>query len=278
MTRRRRWRGILRAVLLGLAVAAPDSPIRAGETQTELNQQAGAALGAAEAELKRVFGELGAGATDDAEAREKLRRAQSAWETYRDAQLQALWPSPDPAAYGTVHPMCVAIAKAELTRARTRELRAMLEPREGDACAPFGPSAGAAMAYSPDGDVRASAICVERPENNGCLNLTPTTVAVYGSASTIEPVYAASVIGGQAVCFFVGTGEIGRSDYVVRASSKDGCWAKAAAPVRCFSEDHRVTARTGEVVKLNVWPHARNDGCAWEVLPRGVTPSAHGGR
>lgn len=65
---------------------------------------------------------------------ETLREAQVAWENYREAQLRALWPFPDHTWYGSVNPMCVADSKVELTRARTRELRAMLKPTEGDVC------------------------------------------------------------------------------------------------------------------------------------------------
>jgi uncharacterized protein YecT (DUF1311 family) len=124
------------SILAGLvAIASPDRAVRAGETQGEMNEEAGARLKAAEADLKRTFEELIASGKGDADAVAILRKSQSAWETYRDAQLQALWPSRDVTAYGSVHPMCVATVKAELTRLRTHELRAMLEPVEGEVCA-----------------------------------------------------------------------------------------------------------------------------------------------
>jgi uncharacterized protein YecT (DUF1311 family) len=78
-------------------------------------------------------------AAGKAEAIAKLDQAQAAWKSYRDAQTDALWPSADRASYGSVHPMCVALARTNLTRTRTAELRAMLEKVEGDVCQPGWP-------------------------------------------------------------------------------------------------------------------------------------------
>lgn len=122
------------AVLVATIVVAAATFIAVAQTQTEMNQEAAARLRTAEAEMKRVIGELESKGKGESNALESLRNAQAAWEKYRDAQVHALWPSPDPIRYGSVNPMCVADTKAEMTRARTRELRATMNPAEGNAC------------------------------------------------------------------------------------------------------------------------------------------------
>jgi uncharacterized protein YecT (DUF1311 family) len=127
-------RAVMLLVAFGLAIAGPVRELRAGETQKEMNEQASVRFTEAEADLKQVLADLQAKAVGKTDALEVLRRAQAAWENYRDEQLRALWPFPGRTSYGSANPMCVAEIKAELTRARTRELRAMLKPAEGDSC------------------------------------------------------------------------------------------------------------------------------------------------
>ncbi|HEY2915399.1 MAG TPA: lysozyme inhibitor LprI family protein, partial [Candidatus Angelobacter sp.] len=64
----------------------------------------------------------------------RLRTAQRAWLKFRDAQLQMKFPPSNQV--GSVAPMCHALYKAELTQARTRELKIWLDGiEEGDVCA-----------------------------------------------------------------------------------------------------------------------------------------------
>jgi uncharacterized protein YecT (DUF1311 family) len=99
-----------------------------------MNESASGDLKAAEAEMRKVLGSLRARAAGKAEAIAILDKAQKAWETYRDAQLKAEWPFPKQEC-GTVYPMCFAIERTKLTRARISELRSMLEAPEGESCA-----------------------------------------------------------------------------------------------------------------------------------------------
>jgi uncharacterized protein YecT (DUF1311 family) len=69
----------------------------------------------------------------------KLKEAQTAWLAFRDAHVRAFWPSDEPRAYGSVHPMCVANELTRLTLARLSELRAMTSRVEGDVCACYWP-------------------------------------------------------------------------------------------------------------------------------------------
>lgn len=123
------WVGVLFLAATALAQQLPYE-----QTQAGMNEQARKSLATAEKELARVLDELEHRERDHGAALAKLHDAQAAWEKYRDAQLQALWPSPDQTGYGSVHPMCVADAKRALTEARIRELRAMVSPIEGDSC------------------------------------------------------------------------------------------------------------------------------------------------
>ena len=104
-------------------------------TQAGINETAAQRLESAEREMNSVFESLVARADASGVTLEKLRQAQAAWQAYRDAQLAAWWPFPERGLYGTVYPMCLGDMKAKLTRARSRELRSMLDSAEGDVCA-----------------------------------------------------------------------------------------------------------------------------------------------
>jgi uncharacterized protein YecT (DUF1311 family) len=78
------------------------------------------------AKLDRVYQELLAKAKNDPVATKKIRSARQAWVTFRDAQLEALFPADDKQdQYGSAYLMCAA---------RTRMLESMLHPAERDMC------------------------------------------------------------------------------------------------------------------------------------------------
>ena len=105
-------------------------------TQQAMNLCASREFEQADAELNGVYKQLLAANKEDRLFVEKLTQAERAWLAYRDAHLASLYPPVEnpQAAYGSVYPMCHARAKAELTRERTKQLRAMLYPQEGDVC------------------------------------------------------------------------------------------------------------------------------------------------
>ena len=119
---------LLLPVLFSLAVAA--------QSQVELDRQACDEHKKADAELNRVYQQVLAEYKTDAIFIAKLRGAQRAWITYRDAQLAALYPAPVPQrAYGSVFRMCYCQAKTELTLERTEVLRRWIMGLEaGDVC------------------------------------------------------------------------------------------------------------------------------------------------
>jgi len=120
--------GLTLTVSQGLAKPPP-------QTQSDLNMEADHSLRSAEQQMATVFNQLRNRASANPDALALLDKAQVAWVAYRDAQLGVMWPSPEKQAnYGTVFPMCVSYARAELTNKRTAELKLMLKRDEGDVC------------------------------------------------------------------------------------------------------------------------------------------------
>jgi uncharacterized protein YecT (DUF1311 family) len=62
--------------------------------------------------------------------REKLKKAQRAWISYRDLELDLV------DAGGTVSSMCRSTRLTQLNKERTEYLKSLLEKEEGDVCAP----------------------------------------------------------------------------------------------------------------------------------------------
>ena len=92
---------------------------------------------AADKELNQVYQEVLRLYADDQAFVKKFRTAQQAWLKFRDAHLEALFPASDKGSeYGSVYPMCSGNVLAELTKARTAQLRAWVAGvEEGEVCA-----------------------------------------------------------------------------------------------------------------------------------------------
>jgi uncharacterized protein YecT (DUF1311 family) len=109
------------------------------QTQTGLNECAGADLAKADRELNRTYQLILEKYAKDSLFLQRLEQAQRAWLAFRDAEIEMKYPGANAreltARYGTVYPMCFASYKAELTEQRTRELSAWLKGiEEGDVC------------------------------------------------------------------------------------------------------------------------------------------------
>ena len=64
-----------------------------------------------------------------------LEKAQKLWEEFREAHIGTLYGVEDPrATYGREYSMCLSISRTALTRARTRELRRLLERDDETVC------------------------------------------------------------------------------------------------------------------------------------------------
>ena len=105
------------------------------QTQWELNDCASKDNREAEKELKVLYEQLLARASQKPTYRQKIEAEQTAWIAYRDAALEAKYPAQDKqAGYGSVYPMCYGWYRAALIRRRSEEIKELLEAPEGDVC------------------------------------------------------------------------------------------------------------------------------------------------
>lgn len=134
---------ILLVALPLAALAAPDDDgsisCDAQRTQAQINACAGAAFGRADAELNRVWQAIQTKYADQPVFLARLKAAQRAWLSFRDAEMAARFPlAPGQQAhveYGSVFPMCESQLKATLTAQRTAQLKVWLDGvEEGDVC------------------------------------------------------------------------------------------------------------------------------------------------
>ncbi len=107
-------------------------------TQGAMNACASRDFQAANRELNRIYREILQRYLNHPRFIRALKKAQNAWITMRDAQIQMAYPGyrDHPEEYGSVLPMCVANLKASLTRERIKFLKQWLNSKreEGDVC------------------------------------------------------------------------------------------------------------------------------------------------
>ncbi len=101
-------------------------------SQAELNACANEEATRAERDLHRVYTRLLAQASSQPEAVEKIKAAEKAWLSYRDAYLEAMYPAADKQAeYGTIYPMEANLLRAKLARQHIFDLKEMLRHDDG---------------------------------------------------------------------------------------------------------------------------------------------------
>lgn len=135
---------LLIVALLGWPISVPtqepmpqtDSCFARATSQAEITACAGQALDKADAELNLVYQQLQKKYAANKDFIKRLRLAQEAWLKFRDAHIESLYPSDaqQQKAEGTVYPMCKAMEMTRLTIERTKTLRNLLSPKEGDVC------------------------------------------------------------------------------------------------------------------------------------------------
>jgi len=108
------------------------------ETQAELNQCAIDEFKNADKRLNETYKQLLDKLKNDKISQDKVIAAERAWLAFRDAELAAIWPvapGEDPnIRYGSVHPFCYYEELTAMTERRTKELRDLMSPIEGDIC------------------------------------------------------------------------------------------------------------------------------------------------
>jgi len=126
------------SVIVAMLLLPVSSAIALAQTQGAMNKGACDESTKADAELNTIYEQVLRERKADALFTRKMRAAQRAWVTYRDAHLAALYPAADARLeYGSVYPACRCTALAEATRKRTEELRRWTVggAAEGDVCA-----------------------------------------------------------------------------------------------------------------------------------------------
>ena len=110
-----------------------------GETQSDLNESAGDQLSQAQQQLDSLIAKIQSHYQDKPLFLGKFEKAQTAWETFRDAELEAYYPPTEFGdtfeSYGSMYPMCYAGKKQELIERRIKQLEPWLQgTEEGDIC------------------------------------------------------------------------------------------------------------------------------------------------
>jgi uncharacterized protein YecT (DUF1311 family) len=86
-----------------------------------------------DAELNDVYRKLLSKATSPPEAPAKIKAAERAWISYRDAYLDAMYPAKDKQAeYGSIFPMEADLLRAKLTERQVTALKELLRKYSGE--------------------------------------------------------------------------------------------------------------------------------------------------
>jgi uncharacterized protein YecT (DUF1311 family) len=125
-------RAFLFVLLASILCCAQDSATyracsKQANTQSEMNSCAGEEAKRVDEELNRVYKQLLSKVRGNPVATAKIRAAQRAWVTYRDAYIEARYPAKDKAVeYGSIFPLEVNLLTAKLTRQQTEALQDIL--------------------------------------------------------------------------------------------------------------------------------------------------------
>ncbi|MBO9563535.1 MAG: DUF1311 domain-containing protein [Niastella sp.] len=105
------------------------------QTQSEMNQNAKTKYQQADKELNTVYQKILKDYSKDAVFIKNLKKAQSLWIQFRDAEMKAKYPDREPGYYGSIQPLCWYTYLTELTEERTTKLKIWtMGIGEGDAC------------------------------------------------------------------------------------------------------------------------------------------------
>ena len=111
------------------------SVIASGQTQWEMNIAANESYKKADKELNKVYRKILSEYQRDTVFIVNLKKAQTIWIEFRDAELNMKYPEREQGWYGTVQPFCVNTYLEKLTRERTNRLKEWLaEEDEADLC------------------------------------------------------------------------------------------------------------------------------------------------
>ena len=112
------------------------SSFAVAETRDEMKDETCNELKIAETELNEAYNKIMVEYRTDPVFLGKLKKAQIAWISYRDAHIESLYPAMDKVSeYGSAYGMCFCRAKKQFTEERTSTLKQWLDgATEGDVC------------------------------------------------------------------------------------------------------------------------------------------------
>jgi uncharacterized protein YecT (DUF1311 family) len=103
------------------------------KTQTEMNRCASDEAARVDAELNVVYRKLLSQTASQQEAVAKIKAAERAWISYRDAYMDAMYPAKNKQAeYGSIYPMQADLLRAKLTQRQVTALKELLQHYSGD--------------------------------------------------------------------------------------------------------------------------------------------------
>ena len=105
-------------------------------TQRDLEDNSCGAAKKADAELNKIYQKVLLHYKNDKNFIEKLKKAQRAWISFRDAHIASVYPAEDKNLnYGSVYGMCYCGLREQLTVERTKVLKQWLDGlMEGEVC------------------------------------------------------------------------------------------------------------------------------------------------
>ncbi|QEN91159.1 DUF1311 domain-containing protein [Labrys sp. KNU-23] len=131
--------GLIRTILLGLAVLSSAGPVLAAdecadpEDQATLNQCASKSFKASDGELNALYKQIEKNLHDDADKAKLLIATQRAWVAFRDTECNF---SSSGVIGGTLYPLAVTQCRDGLTKERIKTFKAWLSCSEGDLSCP----------------------------------------------------------------------------------------------------------------------------------------------
>jgi uncharacterized protein YecT (DUF1311 family) len=98
------------------------------KSQMEMNSCANEEAARVDSELNSVYRKLLSQTTSQPGATAKIKSVEKAWIAYRDAYIDAMYPSNDKLAeYGSVYPMEVELLRAKLTNRQVKAVKELLD-------------------------------------------------------------------------------------------------------------------------------------------------------
>ena len=103
------------------------------KTQAEMNACASDEAARVDTELNEVYHKLLSQAESQEDTVAKIKAAERAWISYRDAYMDAMYPAKDKQAeYGSIYPMEANLVRAKLTQRQITALKELLQQYSGE--------------------------------------------------------------------------------------------------------------------------------------------------